>query len=146
MSTGVLDIYFEDDAFMRFISEKVIHLNFLLNSLNFSNNDILKILKLDPNKAHVHDMISFRMVKFCDDSICKPLKLIFQSYLKNGKFRSEWRKANVFPIHKKDHKQILKVYRPISLYPVTGKIFERLLYDRMFELKEKLYRRKLDIT
>ena len=37
------------------------------------------------------------------------------------------------PIHKKGDKQILKNYRPISLLPITGKIFERLLYDRMFE-------------
>ena len=37
------------------------------------------------------------------------------------------------PIHKKVDKQILKNYLPISLLPITGKIFERLLYDRMFE-------------
>ena len=33
----------------------------------------------------------------------------------------------------KGDKQILKNYQPISLPPITGKIFERLLYDRMFE-------------
>ena len=88
---------------------------------------------LDLNKAHGHDMISIRMVKICDDSICKLLKLIFQSCLESDKFPSEWKKANVVPIHKKGDKQILKNYRPISLLPITGKIFERLLYDRMFE-------------
>ena len=45
----------------------------------------------------------------------------------------EWKKANVVPVHKKGDKQILKNYRPISLLPIAGKIFERLLYDRMFE-------------
>ena len=73
------------------------------------------------------------MVKICDDSICKPLKLIFQSCLESGKFPSEWKKANVVPIHKKGDKHILKKHRPISLLPITGKILERLLYDRMFE-------------
>ena len=33
----------------------------------------------------------------------------------------------------KGDKQILKNYRPISLLPIAGKIFERLLYDKMFE-------------
>ena len=105
-----------------------------LTTIDFSNNDILKIIRnLDPNKAHGRDMISIRMVKICDDSICKPLKLLFQSCLESGKFPSEWKKANVVPIHKKGDTQILKNYRPISLLPITGKILEGLLYDTMFE-------------
>ena len=105
-----------------------------LKTIDFSINDILKIIRnLDPNKAHGHDMISIRMVKICDDSICKPLKLIFQSCLESGKFPSEWKKANVVPVHKKGDKQILKNCRPISLLPITGKILEKLLSDRMFE-------------
>ena len=105
-----------------------------LTTIDFSNKDILKIIRnLGPNKAHGHDMIIIKMVKICDDFICKPLKLIFQSCLESGKFPSEWKKANVVPVHKKGDKQILKNYRPISLLPITGKILERLLYDRMFE-------------
>ena len=73
-----------------------------LMTIDFSNKDILKIIRnIDPNKAHGHDMISIRMVKICDDSICKPLKLIFQSCLESGKFPSEWKKANLVPIHKR---------------------------------------------
>ena len=45
------------------------------------------------------------------------------------KFPSEWKKANVVPIHKKGSKQILKNYWPISLLPVFGKLLKRLLYD-----------------
>ena len=109
-----------------------------LTTIDFSNNDILKIIRnLDPNKAQGHYMISIRMVKICDDFICKPLKLIFQSWLESGKFPSEWRKAKVVPIHKNGDKQILKNYRPISLLPITGKILERLLYDAMFEFFTK---------
>ena len=69
-------------------------------------------------------MISIRMLKICDESICKPLGIIFRSCLENGKFPSEWKKNN---------KQELKNYRPISLLPVSGKTFERLLYDSMFK-------------
>ena len=105
-----------------------------LTTINFSNNDILKIIRnLDPNKAHGHDLISIRMVKICHNSVCKLLKLIFQSCLESSKFPSKWKKLNVVPIHKKGEKQILKNYRPISLLAITGKILERLLYDKMFE-------------
>ena len=104
----------------------------LLSTIHFTSDDILKIIKnLDPNKAHGHDMISIRMIKICDASICKPLELIFRSCLENGKFPTEWKKANVVPAHKKGDKQNLKNYRPISLLPVAGKIFERILYNNM---------------
>ena len=79
------------------------------------------------------NMISIRMLKFFDESICKPLGIIFRSCLENGKFPSQWKKANVVDAFKKNNKQELKNYRPISLLPVSGKIFERLLYDSMFK-------------
>ena len=61
-----------------------------LTTIDFSNNDILKIIRNpDPNKAHGHYMINIRMVKIYDDSICKPLKLIFQSCLESGRFPSQ---------------------------------------------------------
>ena len=61
-----------------------------LSTIDFSTDDILKIIRnLDPNKAHGHDMISIRMIKICDTSICRPLKLIFQSCLESGKFPTE---------------------------------------------------------
>ena len=41
----------------------------------------------------------------------------------------KWKKANVVPIYKKT----LKNYRPVSLLPIWSKIFERLLYNEMFD-------------
>ena len=55
-------------------------------------------------------MISIRMIKICDTSICRPLKLIFQPCLESGKFLNEWNRANVVPVQKKCDKQTLKNY------------------------------------
>ena len=105
-----------------------------LSTINFSTDDILKIIRnFDSNKAHRHDIISIQMIKICDTSIGRPPKLIFQSCLNSEKLPIKWKKASVVPVHKKSDKQILKNYRPILLLPIAGKIFERLLYDRMFE-------------
>ena len=41
--------------------------------------------------------------------------------------------ANVAPVHKNSDKQILKNYRLVSLLPTCGKIFEHLLYNRLYE-------------
>ena len=43
-----------------------------------------------------------------------------------------WKLANVAPIFKKDHKQLIKNCRPISLLPVCGKILENIIFDNLF--------------
>ena len=40
--------------------------------------------------------------------------------------------TSVVPVHKKGDKQCLKNHRPVSLLPVCGKIFERLIFNEMF--------------
>ena len=104
-----------------------------LYSIKITDYDILKIIaKLDPNKAHGHDKMSIRMIKICSTSICKPLRLIFNHCIESGIYPCERKKANVVPIHKKGDKQTLKNYRPVSLLPICSKIFERLIYNKMF--------------
>ena len=105
-----------------------------ISTVTFTSNDIATLVQnLDPSKAHGHDMLSIRVLKLCGKSICKPLDLKFQSCIEYGEFPTEWKKANVVLVHKKSDKQILKNYRPVSLLPVCGKIFERLLYNRLYE-------------
>ena len=73
------------------------------------------------------------MLKLCRKSICKPLDLIFQSCMKLGKFPTAWKKANIVLVHKKENKQILENYGPVSLLLICGKSFERLTYNNPFE-------------
>ena len=106
-----------------------------LSPIASSKDDIAKLIQnLDSNKAHGHDhQISIRMLKLCSTSICKPLEIIFNRYLETGMFPNDWKKGNVVPAFKKCDKQILKNYRPISLLPVCGKIFEKLIFNEMFK-------------
>ena len=109
-----------------------------LRTINFTADSIEKnIVSLNSNKAHGHDN-STRMLKICGDFICKPLDLIFKQALTTGVFPSEWKKDNFVPCYKKGDKQNLenyrnlKNYRPVSLLPICGKFFERLIFDEMF--------------
>ena len=105
-----------------------------ISSVSFSSNHIARIIRdLDPNKVHGHDMISISMLKICCASISKPLEIIFKSCIEKGQFPNEWKKANVVPVHKKGDKQMLRNYRPVSLLPICGKIFERLIYNNLYE-------------
>ena len=48
---------------------------------------------------------------------------IFPSCLKTGK---------ITPIYKKDDEQLLENYRPVSTLPIFGKIFEKMIYVRLY--------------
>ena len=72
------------------------------------------------------------MLKICGDSIYEPLKIIFRQVILTGVFPSESKKGNIASVHKKSGKQNIKNYRPVSLLPICGKIFERLIFNKMF--------------
>ena len=72
------------------------------------------------------------MIQICRESIALPLKLLFEKALKEKEFRDIWKLANVAPVHKKEAKHLLKDYRPISLFSIFIKIFERVIYNSLF--------------
>ena len=103
--------------------------NHIIDSVEFNINEIVSLIKcLDCSKAHGWDDISTRMLKICDDFIGLPLKIIFEKALNAGQFPDKWKKANVIPTHKKADKNILKDYRPVSLLPIFGKLFEKCVF------------------
>ena len=104
-----------------------------LSTVTLSVEAIGKIIQnLDSNKGHGYDYVSICMLKICGDSIDEPLEIIFRQALLTGVFPSEWKKGNIVPVHKKSDKQNIKNYRPVSLLPICGKIFERLIFNEMF--------------
>ena len=72
------------------------------------------------------------MVKICHESIVDPLSCIFERCIETGIYPTQWKKANIIPVHKKGCKQDKNNYRPISLLPVR-KIFEKRLFDVIYE-------------
>ena len=75
---------------------------------------------------------SEQMLLLCDESVVLPLKIIFQNILNESVYPDVWKLANVTPIHKKDDKQLVKNYRPISLLPICGKIFEKIIFNNLY--------------
>ena len=43
-----------------------------------------------------------------------------------------WKLANVIPILKKGDKQLIKKYSPISLLPICGNIFEKIIFNSVY--------------
>ena len=72
------------------------------------------------------------MLYICGDPILAPLDLIFRNIILAGIYPDQWKLANVTPVHKKDDKQLTKNYRPISLLPICTKLFERILFNNIY--------------
>ena len=94
---------------------------------------VMKIIRnLKVHKAHGHDDISIRMIKICDKTILKPLILLFENSIKSSYYPDIWKKSNIIPVHKKNDEQLVNNYRPISLLPIFGKIFEKIIFNRIY--------------
>ena len=108
------------------------------------NKDIINIIRsLNEDKAHGYDNIS---IKICDTAIVEPLSIIFNNCINQSMFPDIWKRLNICPIHKKGDKQIINNYRPVSLLPVCGKIFERIIFNSLYTLKKTNYYQSISLT
>ena len=93
-------------------------------------NKILKNIHID--KATGPDGINNRILKTCSDQLSIPLAIIFNKCIQTETFPTQWKYANFCPIFKTGDSQIISNYRPISLLSLVSKIFEKILYNRMY--------------
>ena len=76
--------------------------------------------KLSKTKATGLDNISARLIRECPDIISGPLYDLFKKSLMSGIFPDDWKCAS------------LNNYRPISVISVVAKVFERIVYDQLY--------------
>ena len=109
---------------------------FILNcrdKILIRRDEIVSLVRhLNPYKAYGSDGISAQILLLCDDSIGMPLKIIFENILLTSSFPDMWKLDNVSPIFKKGDKQSIKNYRPISLLPICGKMFEKIIFNNLY--------------
>ena len=113
------------------------NLTFLTNqkieNISIENGDIISLLRnINPNEASGSVGISGQMLLICDETVVLPLKIIFRTILETSIYPDVWKLANVTPIFKKGNKQLIRNYRPISLLPICGKIFEKIVFNCLY--------------
>ena len=112
---------------LTFLTDKRIH------QINIGNDEIISLIRnINPNKASGSDGISGQMLLLCDDSVILPLRIIFRNILLTSICPDIWKFANVIPIFKKGDKQLIINYRPISLLPICGKLFEKIIFNNLY--------------
>jgi len=102
---------------------------FLTPTTQFEVSTCLLRLK---NSSAGHDMLQPSVIKFISDIIARPFAHVLNLCFEQSTFPKELKTANVVPIHKGGDTGVFQNYRPISILPVFSKIFERLLYNRLY--------------
>ena len=96
------------------------------SSLQISEQEILDQLQiLDVSKSYGPDGIPPRLLKEGGQSLIKILHRLFSLSLSTSSFPLLWKSANVSPLYKKDNRNEITNYRPISLLSSVSKIFEK---------------------
>ena len=110
--------------------------SFYMNEVDFG--EVYKILKnLDITKSGDIYGISPTLLKLCSREITPNLTKLFNLSLKLGQFPDKLKVAKIIPIYKGDSKLEPGNYRPISLLPIIGKVFEKVVHERVYNFIEK---------
>ena len=92
-----------------------------------SEHDVLhELLHIDSRKGCGPDLIPSRVLVAGADFLCSPLCKIFNRSIETATFPKLFKCAFIQPIPKKSRPTV-KDFRPISMTPVLGKIFERIV-------------------
>ena len=89
------------------------------------------IKRLKRNKAPGNDNITADVLKDDGEPIVQMFTNLFNRCLREGKLPNSWKDASVIIIHKKGDTADTKNYRPISLLPITYKVFSHVILRRM---------------
>ena len=103
-----------------------------------NESEVIEILKKLKNSSPGWDGISPHIVKMTYSIFIKPLVHICNLSIMNGVFPNELKVAKVIPLYKGGDSMLLVNYRPVSILPVLSKLFERLMYNRLFQFIEEL--------
>ena len=73
---------------------------------------------------------------------------MFRNSIKSSCYPDIWKKSNIIPLHKTNDKQLVENYRPISLLPIFGKTFEKIIFNRIYNflLEDSCINQLLAIT
>ena len=91
---------------------------------------------IKPKSSQGYDNISCKIMKLSIEHIKHPLEHVLNLSLSNGIVPDKMKIAKVLPVFKNGDKTVFNNYRPISILPAFGKLFEKLVSKRLISFLE----------
>ena len=120
--------------FSHYLSDRV-NQNFIFDSAD-AVEVITIINSLDTTKGTGPNSIPGNVLQALKANLCHPLKTIINMSFATGIYPDALKIAKVIPVFKKGDKLLVSNYRPISLLSNINKIFEKLVYSRLYSFLE----------
>lgn len=109
----------------------------LQNVFNFnhvSELEVLNVIKsLNGNKATGPDEIPASFIKSCASELAPPLTALINECIWQNIFPCHMKVSNIIPLYKKKDALCKENYRSVNILTSTSKIFERIMYNQMYE-------------
>ena len=93
--------------------------------------NIIRTLKW--KNSHGYNEVPLNILKISAPYIIPPLIYLYNKSITTGIFPTRLKYSQIVPIYKKGDKHVLSNYRPISLLTSFSKIFEQVIYNRLYD-------------
>ena len=92
-----------------------------------------EIHKMNSNKPTTFNNIPVKILIENCDLLAPHINQIYNNSILSSKFPALLKRAEITPAHKKDDKTKMDNYRPVSILPSISKLFERNMYDQIYD-------------
>ena len=105
----------------------------------FKKTEVRKALnQLRKAKSPGYDLITGRVLQELPETGMRAITQLFNSILRTGHYPNQRKVSQIIPIPKPGKApEEVQSYRPISLFPILSKVFERLLIRRIHQSYKK---------
>ena len=107
-------------------------------------SDVYRVIKnIDSSKAYQKDNISPKVLSDNADVLSSFVHVDINQNINEGKFPDNLKNADITPIFKKFDRIFKTNYRAVSILPTLSKIYEKILYQQIYEYFDNIFSKYL---
>ena len=105
-----------------------------------TQEEVLKVIQnLNAKKSCQTSDTPTKIIKLNSDIFSNLIYKHFNCCIDKGEFPNDLKHADIVPIYKKNNKCEKENYRPVSILSNLSEIYEKLMYNQLYELYFILY-------